>query len=58
MKTGHRKIFINRIPPHCGERVEALLAQCIALAAEEDDLSAERLKALLTEEGYIHDENV
>ena len=58
VKTGHRKIFINRIPPHCGERVEALLAQCIALAAEEDDLSAERLKALLTEEGYIHDENV
>lgn len=57
-KTEHNRIFVSRIPSLSGHAVEALLVQCVALAAEEDDLTAERLKTLFTAEGINHNEHV
>jgi FlaA1/EpsC-like NDP-sugar epimerase len=50
-RTAHNRIFVSRIPRLSTANVEALLVQCIALAAEEGALDGERLRTVLTEEG-------
>lgn len=54
-KTIHNRIFTRRETRPSNAAVEALLVQCIALAAEEGDLEASRLQSLLTTEGNTHE---